>query len=488
MFGLGPAEKVRTIADFIARVHPDDRAAVTAMCERCARDGTDFDLEFRAICADASVRWLHDVGKVFFDAERRPIYMTGACLDISLRKQAQEERERLLESERAARGEAERANRLKDQFLATLSHELRTPLNAILGWAHILQGRSDPASTEKGLGVIERNARLQAQLIDELLDMSRIVSGKLRLDVQRVDLAAVIGAAVESSAPAAEARDVRIVTALQPDAGAVDADPARIQQIVWNLLSNAIKFTPAGGQVEIALARRDDHIAIRVSDTGSGIDADFLPHLFERFRQADAAATRAHSGLGLGLAIVRSLVQMHGGRVWAQSDGAGRGATFTVELPCAAEHGAASDGTRKPENIAHRRGLIEGVQVLVVDDEPDVRDLVRRLLEDQGARVLLAADAQAAFAHLEHARPDVILSDIGMPREDGYSFMRRLRALPAALGGDVPAAALTAFARTEDRARALDAGFQLHLAKPLDPSDLVMVVASLAGRIAPSAR
>ena len=391
-----------------------------------------------------------------------------------------EEREALLAAERTARTEAERASRMKDEFVATLSHELRTPLNAIVGWTQfLLRDASVSESLRKGLDVIDRNARAQARMVDDLLDFSRILAGKLRLDAERVDLADVVEYVIRSVGPAAQAKDIRIVSALE-SAGAVQGDPSRLQQIVWNLLSNAVKFTGKGGLVEVALRRTDGEVELTVSDNGQGITPEFLPHVFERFRQEDAGIARQHGGLGLGLSIARQLVEMHGGRIAARSGGAGCGATFVVSLPAT---GAELARERDGEPLAlDTPPALAGLRVLVLEDEPDARELVERVLQDRGATTLVFGTALEALGACAAQAPDVIVSDIGLPGVDGYEFIRRLRMSEAQRGRTTPAAALTAFARSEDRRRALLAGFQTHLAKPIDPLELVVVVAALAGR------
>ncbi len=419
-------------------------------------------------------------------------HVTGAAKivrDITVHKQAEIERERLLAAERAARAEAERIGHIKDEFLATLSHELRTPLNVILGWIHLLTtSRMGPEETAQALEIIRRSARSQTQLIEDLLDMSRIISGKLRMDVQRVELIDIINAAIESVRPAAEAKGVRLVKTLDPRTGPVMGDPNRLQQIVWNLLSNAVKFTPKGGRVQTHLNQAHGHIEIEINDTGQGIPLEFLPHVFERFRQADASTTRRHTGLGLGLAIVKHLVELHGGSVIVLSGGEGRGASFTVSLPIlepeetADTHPTQHSTESEMSELISSRPQLAGVRVLVVDDERESRELVRRLLEECDASVVTAASAAEALTILRQSHPAVLLSDIGMPEEDGYALIRRVRQLPAHEGGQIPAAALTAFARTEDRARTLSSGFQMHLSKPVEPSALLAAVASLAGR------
>lgn len=406
-------------------------------------------------------------------------------------RRAAAERETLLANERAARSEAERMSEMKDEFLATLSHELRTPLNAILGWSQMLQhGIHSEADLRKGLNTIERNARVQAQLIEDLLDMSRITSGKVRLDVQSVEPASFIEAAMETVRPAADAKGIALTVRLAPDAGPVSGDPGRLQQIIWNLLSNAIKFTPRGGKVELVLERVSSHIEISVTDTGVGIKPHFLAHVFERFRQADGSTTRRYGGLGLGLAIVKSLVEMHGGTVLANSLGENRGATFTVHLPLMAVREDASgdmqphSSSRKTSSTAFQAADLSAVKVLVVDDEADARELIKLALIECNAEVLTAGSAEEAVLLVEKERPHILVSDIGMPDVDGFELLRRVRALGSARGGTVPAIALTAFARSEDRTRALHAGFLVHVSKPVEPSELVATVANIAWRFA----
>jgi PAS domain S-box-containing protein len=408
----------------------------------------------------------------------------------SLSEQAAEERERLLKSERAAREESERMSALKDEFLATLSHELRTPLNAILGWAQILRRAHQESDFQRGVDTIERNARMQAQLIEDLLDMSRITSGQVRLDTQAVHLVPIIEAAIETVTPSAKAKSIRVESVLDPAAGPVSGDPARLQQVIWNLLSNAVKFTPKNGKVQVLLARVNSHVEISVADTGAGITPDFLPHVFDRFRQADASTTREYAGLGLGLSIVKSLVELHGGVVRAESDGAGRGATFMVRLPVMVMR----TSTNPEQRLHPRTPLVSSpayiladltqLKVLVVDDDADARDLIKRILEECGAEVLTAASAMDALSLVPRARPKILVSDIGMPQVDGYELLKRVRALGEAQGGNMNAIALTAFARSEDRARALRAGFINHVSKPVEPSELIASVASAAGRTA----
>jgi signal transduction histidine kinase/CheY-like chemotaxis protein len=399
-------------------------------------------------------------------------------------KRAALERAQLLDAERAARAEVERVSVMKDEFLATLSHELRTPLNAILGWADMLLMRITTSAERRGLETIGRNARVQAQLIEDLLDMNRIISGKVRIDVQRLDLCAVIDAALDSVGPSIEGKSLRLRKTLDPSAGPVFGDPQRIQQVMWNLLSNSIKFTPKGGALDILLRRVNSHIEIRVTDTGSGISPEFLPHVFERFRQADSSTTRKHGGLGLGLSIVKHLVELHGGSVAAESAGEGKGATFIVKLPVRAI--CDEDQTHPTSRTAPVRDHpfpLTGVRALVVDDDPDARELIASVLAGAEAIPSTAGSAAEALALIAERPFDVIISDIGMPERDGYQLMRAIRAMPPECGGRTPAIAMTAFARSEDRTRALLAGYQVHLAKPMEPHELLVTIASLTGRV-----
>jgi PAS domain S-box-containing protein len=409
--------------------------------------------------------------------------------DITEQKRAEAERDQTLEREKALRAKAEEASRLKDEFLATVSHELRTPLTSILGWAHMLRtGQFSVADSAKALETIERNARAQSQLIDDLLDVSRIVTGKLRLDVRAVDPNSFIEAAIEAVRPAAEAKAIRVQKIMDTGVVSVSGDPVRLQQVVWNLLSNAIKFTPKGGRVQIRLERVNSQVEIAVSDTGAGITPEFLPHVFDRFRQADGTTTRRQGGMGLGLAIVRHLVELHGGTVRAESPGEGRGSTFTVMLPVAPVY--QRFGMEERVHPAARDTLpsyecpdrLDGLRVLVVDDEPDTLELLKAGLGHCGAEVVTARSAGEALEVMVTAVPGVLISDIGMPDEDGYGLIRRVRALPVESGGRVPAIALTAYARVEDRMQALKAGYQMHVPKPVELAELVAVVASLVRR------
>jgi PAS domain S-box-containing protein len=400
----------------------------------------------------------------------------------------------LYQSSQEARTAAEQANRAKDEFLATLSHELRTPLTPILGWTVMLRGgRMDPAAMTRGLEVIERNVRAQAQLIEDLLDVSRIITGKLRVDLRPIDVAPVVEAGLEPVRPSAEAKEIRLVCDVQAGGARVLGDPDRLQQVVWNLASNAVKFTPKGGRVQVRLRTLTSHAELSVTDSGRGIGADFLPYVFERFRQADSTSTRKFGGLGLGLAIVRHLVELHGGTVHAESEGLEHGATFTVRLPLLgveateAPSGAGGEAAGGEAAGGEAAGAAEparlaGVRVAVVDDEVDMRDFLTTSLRQYGAEVIALGSAEEAFEALQLRPPDVLVSDIGMPGDDGYTLIRRLRALPAERGGLMPAVALTAFAHGEDGSRVLAAGYQVHIPKPVEPGRLASVLARLVGR------
>jgi signal transduction histidine kinase/ActR/RegA family two-component response regulator len=424
----------------------------------------------------------HPEAGVFTARDERLVAGIAAQAAISI------DNARLYEQERAARTNAERMSELKDEFLATLSHELRTPLSAIFGWTQVIaRRRMEPQELRNAIEVIERNARVQTRLIEDLLDMSRIASGQVRLDVQDVDPASVVEAALETVRPAAEAKGIRLEKLLDPKAGPIPGDPGRLQQVFWNLLSNAIKFTSKGGKVQVILERVNSHVELSVADTGIGIGADFLPFVFDRFRQADASSTRRHGGLGLGLAIAKHLVELHGGSLRATSAGTGSGATFTVVLPMTiVQRAEARRARRHPtaERAEAQRAAppdLTGLTVLVVDDEADARDLLRHVLGDCGAHVHTAASAFEALEFLEKAQADVLITDIGMPEMDGYELLKRLRAG----GREMPAIALTAFARSEDRTNVLRAGFRMHVSKPVAPIELCAAVANAAGRASP---
>src|SRR5215213_1418130 len=400
---------------------------------------------------------------------------------ISQLQRSEEARGQILLRAERARAEAEAANRIKDEFLATLSHELRTPLTSLLGWSSVLrEGKRDAKVLAQGLDAIDRNARMQAQLIDDLLDVSRIVSGKLNLDVRPLDIASVARAAINVVQPAADAKGITLDYYAEPGLGAISADSARVHQIIWNLLSNAVKFTPHGGEISVFVDQDEKDARVTVKDSGQGIDLEFLPRVFDRFRQADSSTTRSFGGLGLGLAIVRHLVELHGGTVSAQSDGAGKGANFTVTFPLMADR--TEPVTHAPEISFSDTYSLDGLKVLLVDDEPEARQIISTVITRTGAEVRACQSAHEALAKLSEWKPDVILSDIAMPEEDGYSFIRQVRSLPPDKGGDTPAAALTAYARDVDRRQALAAGYQMHIAKPISASQLIIMITRLAGR------
>jgi PAS domain S-box-containing protein len=483
IFGLKPGEFPETEEAFLDFVHPEDQEALRKAVGDAIANRGDYEIDFRYTTRDGKLGWMIGRGRAFYDADGKPYRLAGLGWDITERKSAEEEREHLIEREHTARTEAEEANRIKDEFLATLSHELRTPLTAMLGWLSMLRaGRLDQETTERALETVERNAKAQAQLIEDLVDVSRIAGGKLNLDVKPIDLMPVIAAAVDVVRPAANARGVQIEVSSEASIGPVSGDPARVQQIIWNLLSNAVKFTPRDGWVYISLRRSESSAELVVRDTGMGISADFLPRVFERFRQAESSVSRSHRGLGLGLAIVRHLTELHGGTVTAESLGEGLGATFTIKLPLAAmrsDEGATLEVEQLgKESVAVTRQPLEGLRVLLVEDEPDARELLSLTLECSGATVEAVESAQQALARLPLFQPDVLLSDIGLPIESGYELMRKVRSLSTG-GSDVPAVALTAFATEKDRQLALSAGFQLHLAKPVDPDVLVEAIEGL---------
>lgn len=474
------------IADWTGRVHVSDAGTLFELRNAAFSARTPFTVEYRLCRSDGVYRWVFDTGTPVFGSDSKFEGFVGSCVDIHELKESEEQRKDLFEKERTARNEADRANRLKDEFLATLSHELRTPLNAILGYAQLLKRGSIPEAKRIDiLEIIERNSRSQAQIIDDLLEMSRIISGRLRLDRKDVDLNQVVLAALESVGPSAEGRQITITKKFENELSMVWGDPMRLQQVVWNLLTNAIKFSPKGGSVSVVLHIRDTHVELIVTDSGIGITPDFLPYVFDRFKQADSSTTRRHGGLGLGLAIVKQIVDLHGGSVAAHSDGPNLGSVFTVTIPLSDGQcrilGAAETVKSPNADFVVDSDRLNGRKILVVDDETDSRDVVRQMLELSGATVLTADSARAGFDLLRSERPDVLLSDIGMPQEDGYQFISRIRALTESEGGSTPAVALTAFARDEDKKRALTCGYQVHLAKPVEPSRLVFVVGELCG-------
>jgi len=411
----------------------------------------------------------------------------GQIGQFTERKRAEERLAELLDSERAARGEAERANRLKDEFLATLSHELRTPLNAVIGWSRMLRsGRLDQDSATHALEVIDRNAWAQKQIIEDILDVSRVITGKLQLNLTPVDLVTIVDAALDAVRPAMEAKEIKIETFIDSSLRLISGDPDRLQQVIWNVLSNAAKFTPPGGKVEIAVGQNIAHVELKVKDTGPGIDPTFLPHVFERFRQADGSTTRTHGGLGLGLAIVRHLVELHGGTIAVENRNDGTGAVFTLRLPL-------PSGELRTESLTTAASIfketqpeppgLQGLRILIVDDETDALDLISMELAQHGARVTAVTSAEEALRSLAQDNFDVLISDIGMPQMDGYALMRQIRKQEDGTQKPLPAVALTAYARVQDRMRAILAGYSTHVAKPVEANELVTVVASLAGRL-----
>lgn len=417
-----------------------------------------------------------------YQEDGRPVIQCN-IRDITDRKRGEEELGLILEREQAAHAEADNANGIKDEFLALLSHELRTPLTSILGWSDLLkEGTLDQAAAQRALETIGRNARAQRQLIDDLLDTSRIITGKMRLEVRPVELAPLIEIVVEAVRPAANARNIRLLTRLGALTSPISGDPQRLQQIIWNLLTNAIKFTPKSGSVEVRLERIESHLELVVKDTGEGIEPAFLPHVFDRFLQSDSSSTRRHGGLGLGLSIVRQLVELHGGSVTALSQGAGQGATFRVILPLMSVHHLPDVETKPTLTAAKSRTdklSLANLRVLVVDDELDARELIAAVLKGRGAEVVAVESGAEALAELERQSFHALVSDIGMPDMDGYALIKKLRLLPAERGGALPAVALTAYAGDQDRTRAVTAGYQTHIAKPVEPAELVLVVASL---------
>jgi PAS domain S-box-containing protein len=502
LYGMAPGGLDPTLDNFILCVHPGDRDRILAEMSEVLQERKDAELEFRFIRAGDGERWAHSSAQLTLDESGEPEVLVGIMLDITERKQAEMEREELLRKEREARELAEAANRGKDEFVAMVSHELRSPLNAMLGWAKILKkGGVDAKTQSHAVEVIERSARAQQNLIEDLLDMARIVGGKLRLETRPVSLARVVEAAADVVRPMAEGRDVDLkVFPNSPDE--VTGDPDRLQQVVWNLLSNAVKFTTRGGSVQVILERVGASAQITVTDTGRGIKAEDLPYIFDRFRQADSSGSRRFAGLGLGLALVKHLVELHGGQVYADSLGEGKGASFIVRLPVRAVRGEATPArgldranlrleeregraTERETRAAYPAFPLEGVWALIVDDEADARELIATLLKQYGARVTVASCAAEAFDKLRKgeagARPDVLVSDVSMPDEDGYMLIERVRKLPPEEGGKIPAIALTALERPNDRIKALASGFSMHVPKPVEPEELAMVIANLTG-------
>ncbi len=461
-------------------IHADQRDRIISDWSHYAQSACEYSAEVELCTADKQVRWIHLRSSPMYSSTGELIGYVGTIEDITERKQAEEVRAQMIH-EQVARQQAETANQMKDDFLAVLSHELRTPLNSVLGWARLLRSRKfDEKTTAKALETIERNAQAQTQLIEDILDVSLIMQGKLRLNICPMNLVAVLETAIEGVRPQATAKRISLETDFEPNLVLFWGDPERLQQVAWNLLSNAIKFTPEEGRVETRLSRNGSDVQIQVIDTGIGIDSSFLPKVFDRFRQADSTTTRAHGGLGLGLAIVHYLVGLHGGEVLAESEGEGKGAAFTVRLPLRKRTGEPlQDTADQPPDAAMSEQALQGVRVLVVDDEADARDFLSFVLEQHGAIALTATSAAEALTILQTDQPDILVSDIGMPVEDGYALIRRVRSLTPTQGSRVPAVALTAYVQEEDRLRALSAGFQAHLAKPVEPAQFIATVINL---------
>jgi PAS domain S-box-containing protein len=490
-----PAEKLtgwtsvdapgQPLADVFRIINEETRAGVANPCEKVLRSGIVVGLANHTvlISRDGTERAIADSAAPILDAEGRVIGVVMVFRDETERRRDAAERERLLHRERKARADAEQANRMKDEFVAVVSHELRTPLNAIVGWAQMLRmGQLDEATAGQAIETIDRNARAQARLISDLLDISRILSGKLLLERHLVELTTLAANVVQALRPAADEKGLTVTVSSAMDKAETIGDPARLQQVLSNLVTNAIKFTPSGGRVDLMFRREGDDAVIAVHDTGRGIEPDFLPHVFDRFRQADASTTRKQGGLGLGLAIVQHLVEQHGGRVAAESEGPGQGATFTVRLPLAVRREGAITVRGTTEVSECAPDLLEGLRLLVVEDERDTLELLSYTLGKCGAKVMGAQSVREALDLFRRSRPDVVVSDIGMADQDGYDLVRAIRRLPPEEGGSVPAIAVTAFAGREDRQAALLAGFQEHVAKPVMPAMLASVIADVVKR------
>jgi hypothetical protein len=470
-------------------VFTDDVDAVALVTNR-QREGVEVQgvLRNRNYTREGSILFCEWYNSVLRDERGKLISVLSLVLDVTARQSAEEERAASLVRERDARRHAEEADRLKDEFLATLSHELRTPLTSILGWASMIRnGEVEGSNASRAIETIERNARSQARLIDDLLDVSRIITGNLRLDLHPLDLAPIVDAALDALRPTADVKGMKLQTRFVPGQCLVKGDPNRLRQVIWNLLSNAIKFTPRGGSVDIDLICVESTARLSVSDTGDGISPEFLPYVFDRFRQAEGSISRKQGGLGLGLAVARHLVELHGGTIRAASEGIGKGSVFTVDLPLAQERrdpARAEERRREVERRSGRSGVVrlDGVHVLLVEDDDDSRKLLGTMLKRHGARVTSTKSAAEALNVFQAELPDVMISDIGMPDQDGYELIRKLRALPRERGGRTPAIALTGYASRKDRERALSSGYQQHMAKPIEQADMIKAIAALIGR------
>jgi PAS domain S-box-containing protein len=478
--GYAPGTFPSTFEAFKGEIHPDDRAGVLAAIGAAIEQRRDHHIEYRIVRRDGSVRWVEGRGQLFSDGDGKPERMVGVCVDVTDRKESEHALRRTMDAELEAKRQAEAANRAKDDFLAVLSHELRTPLNTILGWAAMLRsGGLSAHRAEHALEIIERNARAEARLVESLLDVSRIVAAKLEVRREPLDLGAVVDAAVDSCQPVAGDKDIWVDLDVPAAPVVIHGDEVRLQQIVGNLLANAIKFTPRRGHVKVTLVTEGGHAVIRVRDDGDGIAPDFVPHLFERFRQAEGTTQRVRGGLGLGLAIVRELVRAHDGTVSAASDGPGKGATFTVTLPI--PPAVAGDITAAPEvTDEHAVPPLDGLRVLVVDDDADARELLQFTLEARGATVATAASAVEALDLLQQDGHDVMIADIGMPNEDGFTLMQKLRAREQYRAhARLPSIALTAYSSAAYREQAAEVGYDLHLAKPVDAAILARALAKV---------
>ena len=487
IYGLNSASFAASYEAYLERIHPEDRERAQEVVATALRDKQPFAFEHRIIRPDGAVRVVLGQGDLVLDRHGQPMRMMGSSQDITEHRGAENERAALAR-EQAAREQAEEANRLKDEFLAILSHELRTPLNAIAGWVNLLkEGKLDPATTDRAVETIDRNVRVQSHLISDILDISRMTSGRLDLRFQPVQLASAIDGALDTMRPMARAKNVELKREVASLSGAVLGDPDRLQQIVWNLLSNAIKFAPDGGHVVVRLTEEGSVVRIQVEDDGPGIDPEFLPHMFERFRQRDSTGTRRHGGLGLGLAIVRNLVELHGGSVTAVNRGEGKGASFAVTLPLTkapeTRGEATPDGAlQRQDGDGLRSKSLLGTRILLVEDDQDSRELIAMYLSDCGAEVQAVSSAGEAISAVAARPPNLMISDIAMPGESGYDLIQKLRDLPEREGGATPAVALTAYAGTENASKALRAGFNAHMAKPVEMRDLVRKAEELIAR------
>lgn len=490
-FGLTQKDYSENSEQLFEKIHPEDYSKIIEVAESSTANNQSFFVEFRIINPDKSVRWIQAKAQPHINKTLNEQHLVGFSTDITLRKEAEIERDNLFINEKIARQDAETASRMRDEFLATVSHELRNPLNAMLGWARLLQKKQlDENTSQRAVETIVRNAEAQNHLIEDMLDVSRIITGKLRLDLATIDPKDFVEAAVETVTPAAEAKNIKIHTIYDNDLNKIAGDSNRLQQVIWNLLSNSIKFTPKNGEILVEVNWIDSMIEIKIKDTGAGISKDFLPNVFDRFRQADSSTIKKFGGLGLGLAIVRHITEMHGGIVEAFSEGEGKGSTFTVKLPISAifieqQPEEESDEPKTSSNLPLTSPNInlQGLSILTVDDEPDTCKLLEQVLSHYGAQVKTTLSASEAFDEFQKIQPDILISDIGMPEEDGYSLIRRIRALSDEKSKKMPAIALTAFARPLDRMKALSAGFQTHVSKPVEPDELATVIASLTGRL-----